>query len=130
MIQRIDNVGVVVSDLDRALRFYQLLGFEVQWKNAMPSARVEAGEAGLWLFQSGVATGSPRSISLMGNPLGVDHVSLWVGEVDAACDQLRGNGVELETEPADQDWGFRAASVLDPDGTRLFLLGPLSKARA
>jgi methylmalonyl-CoA/ethylmalonyl-CoA epimerase len=127
MIERIDNVGVVVADLDRALRFYELLGFTMKNREeAMPSALIQAGEARLWLFHSGATTGSPRSIGLLNNPLGIDHLSLWVGDVDGFCDRLRGQGVELVAEPADQDWGYRMASLHDPDGTRLNLLGSLA----
>jgi uncharacterized glyoxalase superfamily protein PhnB len=62
---------------------------------------------------------------LTANPPGLDHLSLWVEDVDLAYDSLRQSGLEFESEPADQPWGARATSLLDPDGTRFFLLGPL-----
>jgi methylmalonyl-CoA/ethylmalonyl-CoA epimerase len=127
MIQRIDNVGVAVSDLDRALDFYQRVGFDVSDReDETPSAIVYAGSARLWVFQTAAGTGPARAVDFSDNPTGFDHVSLWVGDVDAAGERLRSAGVDLETEPADQDWGYRAATVLDPDGNRLVLLGPLA----
>jgi catechol 2,3-dioxygenase-like lactoylglutathione lyase family enzyme len=126
VISRIDNVGVACSDLERSLRFYEALGFGVRDRDeGFPAATLAAGEATLYLFQAGAGGGQDRSPELAGNPPGLDHLSLWVGDVDRACAGLREAGLRLESEPADQPWGARAASLLDPDGTRLYLLGPL-----
>jgi catechol 2,3-dioxygenase-like lactoylglutathione lyase family enzyme len=126
MVRRIDNVGVAVSDLDAALAFYGRLGFEPEYReDRTPSAMLRAGDARLWVFATDARSGDRRSPDLAGNPTGLDHVSLWVGDVDAACARITGAGGELESGPADQDWGLRAATLLDPDGTRVFLLGDL-----
>lgn len=124
MIQRIDNVGVAVGDLERALSFYTALGFEVEARDETPAATLRAGEARLWVFQAAGGRGPARSGDLVPNATGFDHVSLWVGDVDAAADRARRAGLVLESDPADQDWGYRATSLLDPDGNRVFLLGP------
>lgn len=126
MIARIDNVGVAVSDLARSLDFYRRVGFDVEDQDSgMPAAMLRAGEARLWLFQTAAGSRERRRLELAGNPTGYDHVSFWVGDVDGACAGLSANGIEVESGPADQDWGYRAASLLDPDGNRLFLLGDL-----
>ena len=126
MIDRIDNVGVAVRDLEGALDFYKRLGFEVEDReDETPAATLRAAEARLWVFQTGAGSGAPRTPDLVSNPTGYDHLSFWVGDVDAACAEFTGNGIELESAPADQTWGYRAASLLDPDGNRLFLLGDL-----
>jgi catechol 2,3-dioxygenase-like lactoylglutathione lyase family enzyme len=128
MIERIDNVGVAVADLERALRFYGRLGFAVEEReDETPSATLSAGQARLWVFQTGRRSADRRDAGFAGNPTGFDHLSLWVGDVDAACARVAGSGIELESAPADQDWGYRAASLLDPDGNRLFLLGELRR---
>ena len=123
VIERIDNVGVAVSDLEAALRFYVALGFEVEARDETPAATLRAGGARLWVFQAAGGRGPSRSAGLTGNATGFDHVSLWVGDVDAAARRAREAGLTLESEPADQDWGYRATSLLDPDGNRVFLLG-------
>ncbi len=126
VVERIDNVGVVVTDLERALAFYRALGFEVEDREAeTPSATVAAGGARLWLFQTRSRATAARDPSMTGNPPGFDHVSLWVGDVDAVAERLRAVGLSLESEPADQPWGARATSLLDPDGNRIYLLGRL-----
>jgi catechol 2,3-dioxygenase-like lactoylglutathione lyase family enzyme len=130
MISRVDNVGVAVSQLDRSVSWYEKLGFAVlERDDSTPSATLQAGEVKLWLFQTPGGAGPARVPDLVGNATGLDHLSLWVGEVDRYCIEIRGRSVELETEPDDQTWGFRAASALDPDGTRIFFLGPLAAGR-
>ncbi len=126
-IQRIDNVGIAVTDLERSLTFYRRLGFEVEerWQTP-PSASLAAGAARLWVFETAARETVERTPEMVGNPPGLDHLSLWVGDVDAAFDRLRGK-LHFETEPADQIWGARAASLLDPDGIRIFLLGELRR---
>jgi lactoylglutathione lyase len=44
--------------------------------------------------------------------------AIWVytDEVDAAVAALRDAGVPVVSEPEDQPWGERVASVSDPDG--------------
>jgi methylmalonyl-CoA/ethylmalonyl-CoA epimerase len=126
MIERIDNLGVAVTDLERALAFYQQLGFRVEDREEeTPSATLAAGEARLWVFQTRSRAAATRDLSLTDNPPGLDHVSFWVGDVDAAAERLRTAGLSLESEPADQPWGARATSLLDPDGIRIYLLGRL-----
>ena len=125
LIERVDNLGVAVSDLEAAVRFYSALGFEVEARDETPAATLRAGEARLWVFQTGGGRGAARAPELVGNPTGYDHVSFWVGDVDAAAERARTAGLALESEPADQEWGYRAASLLDPDGNRVFLLGEL-----
>jgi catechol 2,3-dioxygenase-like lactoylglutathione lyase family enzyme len=127
MIERIDNVGVAVTNFERAVEFYRRLGFEVQDHDAStPSAMLRAGEARFWIYQTASASGrAPRAPDLLSNPPGFDHVSLWVADVDAAAKAAQERGAVFESEPADQEWGYRATSALDPDGNRVFLLGPL-----
>jgi catechol 2,3-dioxygenase-like lactoylglutathione lyase family enzyme len=126
VIERIDNVGVAVTSLERALAFYRQLGFQVEEREEeTPSATVAAGGARLWLFQTRSRAVVSRHLSMTDNPPGLDHVSFWVEDVDAVAERLKAGGLALESGPADQPWGARAASLLDPDGNRIYLLGRL-----
>ena len=131
MVERIDNVGIAVRDLAAAEAFYTRLGFRVESRDDFPGVLMTAGEARLYLFQANRSqTNQPdggvrRSPELVGNPPGIDHISLWVGDVDEAYRRLKAEGVTFAMEPADQDWGTRACSLYDPDGNVIFLLGPL-----
>lgn len=48
-----------------------------------------------------------------------------VDDVDAVVERLRSAGYRIASEPTDQPWGVRDASVLDPDGNSLTLSSPL-----
>jgi catechol 2,3-dioxygenase-like lactoylglutathione lyase family enzyme len=125
LIERVDNIGVAVSDLEASLDFYTALGFQIESRDETPAAMLSAGEARLWVFQTRAGRGPARVVDLTANPTGFDHVSFWVGDVDLAAERARSRGLVPESEPADQEWGYRASSLLDPDGNRIFLLGEL-----
>jgi catechol 2,3-dioxygenase-like lactoylglutathione lyase family enzyme len=63
-----------------------------------------------------------RSASAEGGPPNEDHVAIAVGDLDAACAALRGQGIELLVEPRDYPWG-RSAYLRDPDGRLVELSG-------
>jgi lactoylglutathione lyase len=46
---------------------------------------------------------------------------VYADDCDAAVDHLRGHGVPVVAEPADQPWGERMAEVTDPDGNRVIV---------
>jgi lactoylglutathione lyase len=104
-----------VSDLRRSLGFYrELLGFELTYaflSEAEPefvALEVEGGSLGLGAETEAV---EPRSTSIW----------LYTDDVDAAVAELRAAGVRIITEPADQPWGERVASVADPDGYVVYI---------
>ena len=105
------------ADMARALGFYRdLLGGTVTYQ--FPPD----GDPGYVGVQIG---GSHLGIGLQEQPGATvnDRVTLWVyaQDCDAAVDQLRAGGVEVVQEPADQPWGERMATVLDPDGNRVIV---------
>lgn len=44
------------------------------------------------------------------------QLTIWVGDADAVCAELRAHGVVLLNGPVDREWGMRTASFTDPDG--------------
>lgn len=44
------------------------------------------------------------------------QLTIDVDDVDAACAELQGRGVELLNGPIDRPWGVRTAAFRDPDG--------------
>ncbi|MEU0333437.1 VOC family protein [Streptomyces sp. NPDC006193] len=51
-------------------------------------------------------------------------VQLWlqVGDVSAACGELRARGVEIVRPPVREPWGLIEMWITDPDGTRIVLV--------
>jgi len=100
-------------DISRALGFYRdLLDGKVGYQFPPEG---EPGYVGLDLGSSHMGIGlDPQTKSGARG----QRITLWVyaDDCDAAVDRLRGAGVPVIDEPADQPWGERVARVHDPDG--------------
>jgi lactoylglutathione lyase len=96
-------------DLARALAFYRdLLGFEERYR--FPE---EEEPAYISVALGELSLGLVREES----PAPPGRVTLWLyaDDVDAEIERLRGAGIRITMEPADQPWGERLAAILDPD---------------
>jgi len=89
-----------------------------------------AGTAKLFIFQTRKSNPEPvtRDFTLFQNPLGIDHISFEVADVDRVCAAAKAEGLVFNGEPADQSWGARMVSLRDPDGNNLYLLKWLKKS--
>lgn len=116
MPYRSSNVTVMVSDFDRAVRFYtEGLGLRLLYRGGDHWATIAAPGLTIGLHPKGEhgaaePTPSTRSIS----------IGLEVEDLDAAIAELRGKGVELGPE-IDDDGFIQIANFNDPDGTPLYL---------
>jgi catechol 2,3-dioxygenase-like lactoylglutathione lyase family enzyme len=128
MIQNVDNIGICVKDLKRAISFYEKLGFTKAYQNDRGATMV-AGTAKLFVFQSRQPNAAPanRQFTLFDNPPGIDHISFAVEDVDRIYADARSKGIVFNGEPQDQDWGARVVTLRDPDGNNLYLLKWLQK---
>ena len=117
MEQRLSLVTLGVSDLGRARRFYEALGWTTR---AEPDDDVVFFQAGgmivaLWgrdqlAEDSGVADGGGwGGITLAYNTRSQD-------EVDAVVEEARAAGARIAREPAATFWGGYSAVFVDPDG--------------
>jgi lactoylglutathione lyase len=100
-----------VADVRRSLDFYRgLLGFRVTFAHpseehpAFVSMELEGGGK--------LAIGGPKAEVETGSTA----IWLYTDDVDAAFAELTAAGATVISEPADQPWGERVASVSDPDG--------------
>jgi lactoylglutathione lyase len=109
---------ITTTDLRAALAFYgDLLGATVSYEFPGPDGEpayvgLDLGTAHLGIGRDADATAGPS-----------ERFSLWVyaEDCDAAVERLRGAGVEIVEEPADQPWGERVARVRDPDGNLVII---------
>lgn len=124
-----DMVGIVVSDIPRAVRFYRLLGLEFP----------DVGEGEGYVE---VKTPNGYRISLNSINMVKDLTPGWVeprgqrmelaflcdspAQVDEAYAAVVKAGYRGTKEPWDAFWGQRYAIVEDPDGTHVSLFAPLS----
>jgi predicted enzyme related to lactoylglutathione lyase len=105
-----------VNNLEESLAFYQeLLGFEVSKHSPEaepPLATLQAGELKISLAQ--------HLETILKRGRGVSFF-IGVANVDDYYQQLRSKGVEVYP-PADEGWGGRFITLLDPDNYRLFFV--------
>jgi methylmalonyl-CoA epimerase len=100
MVVGIDHIGVLVADLDDALRFYSevlgLRGGPIETRDDPPIRRacIRVGETEIELIE----TRDPERTMMRFLPhrhTGVYHLGLRVEDVDAAAARLRERGVPL-----------------------------------
>ena len=113
--------GMVIfcRDVERSAQFYEgLLGFRRERADgdvalSAPVAGTKDATIGILLHPGGA-----------GATAGHDIGTFQVDDVDAVVGRLRSAGVPVRTEPVDEPWGVRHATVLDPDGHGVDLVGP------
>jgi methylmalonyl-CoA epimerase len=90
----LDHVGIAVSDLDAALRFYRDALGEVDASEDVASQRahfVPTGESSLELLERPRPIRRLRFLGRRGP--GLHHITLRVDDVSAALEQLKARGV-------------------------------------
>lgn len=122
MFEALDNIGVAVSDVPRAIAFYtEVLGFPGE--GTEEEGTVQLGGSYLYLFKTATAPATPgRDADLAGNPVGVDHLSFRVPDFDAAVAELQRRGVEFVAPTTGEPGSFRYRPFRDPDGTMLYVV--------
>ncbi len=98
-----------VNDMPAALAYYRdKLGFAVSftWEEPPRYICLGLGDAAIHL-------------NAYVPPAGPSHVCIFCKGVDVLYDQLIARGVAIEEPIADQPYGMRDFTVIDPDGHRL-----------
>lgn len=122
MFDRIDHVGVAVSDLDAAVALYEDgFGMPVAHRETVESQGVEAvlldvGDGHVELLRPlGPETAVGKFLERSGE--GLHHVAYAVEDIDSALDELRSSGLELIDDEART--GIRGSRVafLHPKAT-------------
>lgn len=125
MGNRIDHVGVVVSDLERSVGFYARLGFQVERKMEFPGREIVILTSGgpdasklelLRYAETDLSQTVPADRTL----LGLRHLAIHVADVSATFERLGREGVRMLPDPPfQQAGGPPIAFGLDPDGVLL-----------
>jgi uncharacterized glyoxalase superfamily protein PhnB len=127
MAPKFDALGIVVSDLERAMVFYGLLGLDFPDE---PEGHVETtlpGGGRLMLDTEELI----RSFDPDWEPpteagrIALAFLCDSPAEVDAMFTRLADAGFATKTPPWDAFWGQRYATIYDPDGNVVDLFAPL-----
>jgi len=144
MIKNIKHTGIVVRNLDKAVSFYEGLGFKM-WKRAMEQgafldtvvglkkARVETSKlkapcgALLELLQYHSHPINQKICFQPSNQLGCSHIALTVKSIEEALDYVQSRAGSLVNPPVTAPEGkVRVAYCHDPEGNLLELVEELS----
>ncbi len=117
MKQRLNVITLGVTDLERARRFYEALG----WKTG-----ADPGEDVVF-FQAGEMVIAIWDRARLAEDSAVEDTPGWGGvtlavnlgsreEVDAVIEEARTAGAQIGREPAETFWGGYTAIFIDPDG--------------
>ncbi|GAA0952931.1 VOC family protein [Actinocorallia libanotica] len=139
-IQRMDNIGIVVDDLDAAIAFFTALGMELEGR-----ALVEGPEVDRLVGLDGVRTDiammrtpdghgrleltryrAPAAVSAGAenapvNALGIRRIMFAVEDIDGALARLRAHGAELVGEVTRYENAYRLCYVRGPEGILIAL---------
>jgi lactoylglutathione lyase len=127
-IQRIDHIGIRVTDLDRALAFYALFGFAGAQLADGDTVAIIRNAAGVELnIVYNAAPGSDAHNVLMALPdkvPGITHVAFRVASIADAIRMLRDNGIAITQGPVSfgRD-GHVSVFLRDPDRNVIELRG-------
>jgi lactoylglutathione lyase len=119
-ISRVDHIGVRVRDLERALRFYEVLGFRLHAKATNDAVAVVKNEHDVELnlvYNANADSGGKNVLMDIGEKHpGYTHVALRVASIKDTIQALRANNIRITQGPVSfgRD-GHVSVFVRDPD---------------
>ena len=146
-LSRANHVGIVVSDLDRAIRFYEALtGTKIANRDVVGGPRMAAVQgldkvliqyANVHLDNLNIDLlqydePAPRKASYATNDIGAMHLCFEVDDMDAVFKRMKEAGIEFQGDPMTFEEGdklrhgigTKVAYFDDPDGTHLEIIAP------
>jgi catechol 2,3-dioxygenase-like lactoylglutathione lyase family enzyme len=144
MIQRMDNVGIVVDDLKAATAFFVELGLELegeatvegQWvdrvvgldgvRSDIAMLRTPDGHGRLELTKFHTPTAIKAEPNAPANTLGIRRIMFAVEDIEDVLARLQTHGAELVGELAQYEDKYRLCYVRGPEGILVALAEELS----
>jgi catechol 2,3-dioxygenase-like lactoylglutathione lyase family enzyme len=126
-VPELNAIGIVVSEMERSIRFYRLLGLDVPETPGEDHVDTFLPNGVRFMLDSEEVMRSFREdwVRETGNQLGLALECAGPAEVDEMYATVTGAGFHGEKEPWDAFWGQRYALLLDPDGVEIALYAAL-----
>jgi catechol 2,3-dioxygenase-like lactoylglutathione lyase family enzyme len=143
-IQRMDNVGIVVDDLEAATAFFVELGLELegeatvegQWvdrvvgldgvRNDIAMMRTPDGHGRLELMKFHAPPATTAEPNAPVNTLGIRRIMFAVKDIEDVLARLQAHGAELVGELVQYEDSYRLCYVRGPEGIIVALAEQLS----
>jgi catechol 2,3-dioxygenase-like lactoylglutathione lyase family enzyme len=143
-IQRMDNVGIVVDDLEAATAFFVELGLELegeatvegQWvdrvvgldgvRNDIAMMRTPDGHGRLELMKFHAPPATTAEPNAPVNTLGIRRIMFAVEDIEDVLARLQAHGAELVGELVQYEDKYRLSYVRGPEGIIVALAEQLS----
>ena len=124
---QLNAIGIVVSDMERSIRFYRLLGLEVPETPGEGHVDTFLPNGVRFMLDSEEVVKSfrPDWTRATGNQLALAFECSSPAEVDEVYARAVDAGFDGEKEPWDAFWGQRYAQLADPDGVPVDLYAVL-----
>lgn len=127
-VERVDHIGVRVHDLDRALAFYRVLGFDLLRRAENDDVAIIRNAHGVELnLVFNANAGDPSSNILMDIAdkfPGYTHIALRVASIPATVAALKGNDIAITQGPVSfGEGGHVSVFIRDPDRNVIELRG-------
>ena len=127
MIGKIDHVGIAVSNLDKACRFYEdvlgikVVGTEEVVEQKVITAFIPVGDSEIELLAP-TAPDSPIARFIEKRGEGIQHIALRVDDIEAELERLKAAGVRLIDENPRRGAGGTKIAFIHPKATGGVLL--------
>src|SRR5215208_4056259 len=117
MDQRLSLITLGISNLERARRFYEALGWSTGAEDGDDVAFFQAGGMVFALWdRAKLAEDSAVSDSAGWGGVTLAYCTRSTEEVDQVIDEARKAGATIGREPAETFWGGYSGIFIDPDG--------------
>ena len=114
------DIGIVVRDLDAALKFYRdTLGLEYAAEMPAGGGRMHRLMCGTTVVKIVIRDEVPEKADNPGGPRGASGIRYWTitaKDLEAMTETCRAAGYTVAVEPRDVRPGVRISMIEDPDG--------------
>ena len=126
-ILQVDHIGIRVADLDRAMAFYGVLGFEFEYRSTHDAVVIVKNAEGIeinLIFNANDANDGKNILMDVGAKYaGYTHMALGTDSIKRTIDVLAANDIPITQGPVVMREGHVAVFVRDPDRNVIELRG-------